>query len=238
MAQKTFFGRLRSLTRLVVGGALLGLERLQNNLDDWEQDPLVVDETRPRDAASLAALPDSRKPPLNPLGDAAPLPKERAALVGLLFEVEDHLQDSLAFGSRMLNLVGRVVQPLARPALENKWINRLAARGEAEVARWQARGSLESAAGKQLAQTALENTVDAYIVSLTNNPEVRELVQTQSTSLANEAIEEVRERAVSADKLLEGMLRSLLRRTPRKFLPPPPVEVRESATKLRPPVEG
>lgn len=237
MAQKTFFGRLRSLTRLTIGGALLGLERLQNNLDEWEQTPLIVDETHSRDAASPTGLPDSHKPPSNLPEGGAPPSKTRAALVGLLFEVEDHLQDSLQLGGRVLNLVGRVMTPLARPVVENRWVNRLAARGEAEVARWQARGSLESAAGKQLAQTALKNTVNAYIESLTNNPEVRELVQTQSTGLANEAIEEVRERAVSADKLLEGMLRALFRRTPRKLLPPPPIEVRESATKLRPPQE-
>jgi 16S rRNA A1518/A1519 N6-dimethyltransferase RsmA/KsgA/DIM1 with predicted DNA glycosylase/AP lyase activity len=74
--------------------------------------------------------------------------------------------------------------------------------------------------------------VDGYIDYLTTNPEVQELVQLQSTSLATEVVEEVRERSVSADTFLEGIARSLLRRVPRAFLPEPPPEVRSAAVHI------
>lgn len=90
------------------------------------------------------------------------------------------------------------------------------------MARWVEVGRAEEARSRALARVAFDKTVDQYIEYLTTNPEVQELVQTQSTGLANEVIEEVRERTVSADSLLEGMARSFLRRLPRRALPPPP----------------
>jgi hypothetical protein len=53
------------------------------------------------------------------------------------------------------------------------------------------------------------------------NPEVQELVQTQSIGLAEEVVEEVRERTVSADNFVEGIVRAVLRRPSRSQLPYP-----------------
>jgi hypothetical protein len=98
------------------------------------------------------------------------------------------------------------------------------------VARWAALGRVEDEHSQALARFAFDKTVDKYIEYLTTNPEVQELVQQQSTGLANEVIEEVRERTVSIDNLLEGMARSVLRRMPRAVLPAPPETLRMSAS--------
>jgi hypothetical protein len=108
-------------------------------------------------------------------------------------------------------------------------------RGEREVERWISLGKEEEKHSRLLAEIAFDKTVDTYIEYLTNNPEVKELVQSQSTGLATEVIEEVRERTVSADTFLEGLARSLLRREPRSHLPVPPANVRLNAASFRHP---
>lgn len=55
---------------------------------------------------------------------------------------------------------------------------------------------------------------------LARSPALVALIQTQSTSLAGEVFEEVREHGVSGDRLLEGLARRLLRRPTRSSLPP------------------
>jgi len=71
---------------------------------------------------------------------------------------------------------------------------------------------------------------DNYIEYLNNNPEmVQDLLAGQSTGLASELVEEVRERTVSADNVFEMIARSILRRTPREELPEPPPEVQRRA---------
>ena len=52
------------------------------------------------------------------------------------------------------------------------------------------------------------------------------MVQTQSIGLAEEVVEEVRERTVSADNFVEGVVRAVLRRPSRSELPYPPEELR------------
>jgi hypothetical protein len=42
----------------------------------------------------------------------------------------------------------------------------------------------------------------------------------------------VRERTVSGDSFLEGIVRSVLRKAPRAELPPPSTEIRQSAVKV------
>jgi hypothetical protein len=67
---------------------------------------------------------------------------------------------------------------------------------------------------------------------LADKPEVQDLITGQTTGLAGEVLDEVRERTVSGDSFLEGIVRAVLRKTPRAELPPPPLEVRQSAIKV------
>ncbi|NIR63558.1 MAG: hypothetical protein GWN61_05625, partial [candidate division Zixibacteria bacterium] len=86
---------------------------------------------------------------------------------------------------------------------------------------------------KQIFNTASHTTVDDSIDYLTQNKELQELVQQQSTGLAEEIMEELRERAFSLDTLIESAVRTTFRLKPRSEIPPPPVEVREHAERLR-----
>lgn len=164
----------------------------------------------------------------------------RLALIGWLFEAEDRLEANTRRLGRLQSRLGVTAESFLRPFTHNRLtrpvrrrIERLAGRGEQELERWIARGRREESRGKRLAQAAYSQTIDEYIEYLARNPEVQELVQSQSEGLAGEVIEEVRERTVSADTFLEGFARRLLRLTPRGDLPEPPPEVRASAVTLR-----
>jgi hypothetical protein len=58
------------------------------------------------------------------------------------------------------------------------------------------------------------------IETLSKSPALVDLVTTQGSSVASEILEEVRERGVSGDQLIEGLARRILGRTPRSKLPP------------------
>lgn len=204
------------------------MDELLRLLQVWEA------ETARLKAEEAARLGESE----NPEGEASQesnLVRLRYAIIGWLFENEANLvrrTSSLVRSEGPLDrLLRRAMSPLrfftesrlAAP-IRGQW-ERWVARGEQEAARWIALGREEEAHSRMLAQVAFDKTVDEYIEYLTQNPEVKELVQQQSSGLANEVIEEVRERTVSADTFLEGLARSLLRRFPRRELPPPPPEV-------------
>jgi hypothetical protein len=222
---------LRRLLRLLVGGGDLSLEALLRNLEKWESKLADEELLSPETAARSGARGQQQRVELL-----------RYALTGLLFEAQDGLMEGLGLLDRLGRAVDRLAQPWLRPVQRSRLLSpfwkryeALAQRGEQEVNRWIERGRREARLSRRLAETALKTTVDQNIEYLTTNPEVQELVQTQSTGLANEVIEEVRERTVSADTFLEGLARSLLRRVPRQYLPEPSGEVRQRATGFRPP---
>ena len=105
--------------------------------------------------------------------------------------------------------------------------------GQQRLDRWIEIGRQEDAHSRMLAQTALAGTVDETVDYLAEMPGVQELIATQGTTIAGEIAEEIRERTVAADIMLEGFARSFLRRKPRYKLPPPPPEVQMSAVTLR-----
>jgi hypothetical protein len=218
---------MRSLTRLVIGGVEVGIEELFRLLQVWEEEASLNNRADPDAGGSGSALKETSNTTL------------RHALIGLIFETQEHLERE----ARILGQVGMVINRWAGPWAEplhtlfhsrytapvRSRFERLVARGEAEAARWVEIGRAEDAHSRKLAQVAFDKTIDEYIEYLTSNPEVQELVQQQSTGLANEVIEEVRERTVSADNLLEGIARSLLHRVPRAALPEPPSSLRKIA---------
>jgi hypothetical protein len=72
-------------------------------------------------------------------------------------------------------------------------------------------------------ETLIRSQGDRYIDYLNANPDsVQNLVQGQTTSLAGDVRDEVRERTVTGDSLAEMIVRGVLRRKPREELPPPP----------------
>ena len=234
------FRPLRSITRLLVGGLILGSDALQDRLENWDdqenQDLPEVIDADTQTPLEFDPLPESLPPP----GLAAPSQRVdsdlRYALIGLLFEGEEQLEKGLTFTKRIGGVAGRIVNPFIRPITKipnpaAKRFDRLIQRGQSEVDRWVSRGREEEFRSRQLAQDAATNTVDESITYMAQNPALGELVQTQSVSLAKQILELVRSDAVSADYFFEGLVRYALRRKPRYLLPPPSPEVQEQATR-------
>lgn len=87
----------------------------------------------------------------------------------------------------------------------------------------------------ELVDKLIQQRGDRYLDYLHDeNPEaVQELIQGQSLGLVDEMMDQVRERTVTADSLVETMFRGILRRTPREKMPEPPPEVKKQAAPAR-----
>ncbi|MBN1667813.1 MAG: hypothetical protein JW862_12020 [Anaerolineales bacterium] len=248
----------RSLARLVLGALIEGTDVLFSQLRHWEQDLADqpgLQQVAPGTSEPLRAendpLPEHLSPPEQPIASqqahaSSNQPGFAESLVGLAYtgaerwsstrrQIQTRWRSSEHHLLCGLQSFFRPVRRLPGYRPVERRLDRLVARGEMEVQRWSQRGAVEIAHSRQLARRAVEATTQAAIDSLTENPEIRELVQTQGIGLAAEVVEEVRERTVSADTLVEGVVRSLLRRLPRRDLPPPPPEVRARAERIHPP---
>ncbi|OGO69197.1 MAG: hypothetical protein A2Z49_06735 [Chloroflexi bacterium RBG_19FT_COMBO_56_12] len=229
---------LRSMTRLMIGGVEVGLSMLLNQIESWDRE-LAGNENQGAENTSPPGKAESSVEQ-GASTQAEESPQLHQAMVGLFFEMQDSLLKGIDVLDRSSRAASRMGEPWLRPLRESKLlrplrrqVDRLAARGETEIMHWVERGRRETEQSRKLVETAISSTVEHGIETLTTNPEVQELVQKQSTGLANEVLEEVRERTVSADNFLEGIARRLLRRRPRQQLAEPPVEVIERATAAR-----
>jgi hypothetical protein len=79
----------------------------------------------------------------------------------------------------------------------------------------------------------VQSVGDRYVKYLhdENPDDVQDLIAGQTIGLTTEIADEVRERTVTADSVVEMFVRSLLRRAPRQDLPAPPPEVKQQAMK-------
>ena len=73
-------------------------------------------------------------------------------------------------------------------------------------------------------QSVVENILDQVAESEEVDRLIMELVGQKSVSFASSLVDNVRTLTATADDALEGVLRKLLRRTPRRALPPSPLE--------------
>jgi hypothetical protein len=79
-------------------------------------------------------------------------------------------------------------------------------------------------------QALVRQQGDDYIEYLNAHPEpVQYLIQGQTIGMTNQIMDEVRERAVTADSVVEMIVRRVLGRKQREQLPPPPPEVQRRA---------
>ena len=93
---------------------------------------------------------------------------------------------------------------------------------------------LEELADDSRLQNVIRDQGDEYIEHLQENPEaVQALIEEQSLGLAGQVTDAVRARTVTADALLEGFVRAVLRRQPREQLPDPPSVVLDQAEAAR-----
>ena len=225
------FDALQSITRLLVGLTLIGgdelLKRLQTIEYTLASKPLNPDEMAERIRTS-------------PTGQLIP-DDVRHALIGLAFEVQEQIRVGTP---RLLSTADQLISGLTQPAQSilgrlpiigslskslGLQYDALQQRGEDRVKRWIAIGRREEARSRAVADLTYNQIVNDVIDYLADKPEVQDLIAGQTTGLAAEVLDEVRERTVSGDSFLEGIVRSVLRKAPRAEVPPPATEVRQSA---------
>jgi hypothetical protein len=116
----------------------------------------------------------------------------------------------------------RLARPMRRPI-------------EARLRRWhqaavqvEREGELEEQKGKALASGALTTLILEIMDEIAKNPDmqmfVQELIGQQGVGMATGIVDNARSATLTADDGAEAVLRWMLRRTPRRELPPSPVE--------------
>jgi hypothetical protein len=87
---------------------------------------------------------------------------------------------------------------------------------------------MEEHKGRALATGALSELITEIMDEVVKNPELQEFVQDmvgqQGMGMATSVADNARSVTLTADDAAEGLLRWLFRRTPRRELPPSPVE--------------
>lgn len=243
--QQAIHNPIRSWTRLGLGVVLLGLDALINRTNIWETtfDKSHVgvqgaNKTDSTDQTSQVRTPSVYFEP----NTSIEAEQRRQALVGLVFDLQDRILRGLSTLHRVEKLADRAITPVLAPVTKSRLFrpirnqfDQLVAQGQEQFDQWVQIGKIEEIHSRELVKTATLTTVDTSIDYLSTNPDVKELVQSQSTSLINEIIEEIRERTVSGDTLIEGIVRAVLHLTPRHNLPEPPSEVRMRAVRIHPP---
>jgi hypothetical protein len=187
-----------ALMRLLLGFALEGKDQLGSRLREWDR--ASASASAP---TGTATAPDLRR--YTTLGMLMEAQERAGALVQALWDVSDEMAARLGGGASFL--LQRWPFQLLRPRL-------LGLRRDFEEAldEWAALGRHEEEYGRRMARQAASSLVDELLDYLARNPEVRELIERQSASLAETAVDGVRERAASADALVERLVHGLLRR--------------------------
>jgi hypothetical protein len=225
------FDFLDALTRLVVGALLEAPDELSRRLQIWEAEAAQQVAENVEAAESATAV----SPPITE-SDTHLL---RYALAGMLLEGPAHARRGASLVGKVALSIGGSANRRLRPFTHNRLTqplhqryDQLADHGETVVNRWIANGRSQSPASRALAREAVTHTIDDIIEHLAQNEEVRGLVQQQGVGLAADVVDGVRARTVTADDILEKIVRSFLKRPPREQLPPPPAEIQAQAEHL------
>jgi len=223
-AKEPEFDSLRSLTSLLLGGAIEGTSQLVSRLKNYEEE-------LQKQAAENEADPEDTELRENELD------RLRFALVGLVLDAQSTFKRNISLWARVVNRSARVTNRAASPVTNSflfgrmqRRYDRFVSRGEESLSRWIVDGRIAEPHSRELAKMTYQQIVDEFIDHLAENPELQQLITQQSIGLASEARDEVRERTVTADNLMEGIVRRILRRTPRAELPSPPPEVQRWAS--------
>jgi hypothetical protein len=199
------FDTAAALLRLLVGGALVGARELRTRLEQWQQ--AIPDAASTQAVASRAASPS----------DAL-----RYTLMGMMFETESRMRRRFSIMRRRLARASHeanrfyttVMSELRYTPLEplRARFEEVVYRATMTVDRWADRGRMEEQQSWDMAQEAVVSVIDELLDYMARNPEVRELIEQQGLSMAETAVDEVRERTATADMWIERIARGLLHR--------------------------
>lgn len=212
--------QLDILIRLIIGTGLIGAEELGQYLQQWEENA--------RHQVSTMDAPEETK--------AAVV---RYAVLGALFELKDKVELGLENLGKTAVTVSQTISQKSQPVTKSRFYqpiqkkyDELVAYGEAKLNPLVERGRREDPVARALAREALGESIDEVIEFLAENEEITELIQQQSLGMANEVVEDVRTRTVTADNVMERFARNFLRKSQREELPPPSEKVQAQAIRL------
>jgi hypothetical protein len=195
---------LKILVRLLIGSFVEGSDEFRRRARLWQEelnssDPskIMISQASETEAARL-----------------------RYSIIGFLFQLIDSGYNSLSFldkvSSQTFTVFSRLFAPLTnsrfwRPVQEH--YDSYSERGESIVNSWINTGRREEQMSRALVRDqAYEQVVNEIIIYLARKPEVRELVEQQGISLAEELVGDLRERSNEFDSMLENRVNRLLRR--------------------------
>ena len=213
-------GKVALATRLLVGLLLSGsgelLQRLEELQEEILADPGLV---RSEDATHV----DTTRDALRYLAISLLLRGEQKVASGIRSGV-DLSMGMVRWSFRTLDRLtdNPLARPLRRPmsARSRDWGNQLALLIE--------EGKREEQNSKVLASESIGVIVDQVVDLVAENPEldrlIAEVVGQKSVGLATAMADNARTLTATGDYIAEGVLRRLLRRAPRRALPPSPIE--------------
>jgi hypothetical protein len=221
-AQDELIYTIRLLTAVSVGAVVEGGDQLVSRLKRYE---MALQESQVGDGENGPAAIDEDE-----------FDRLRYAVIGLIFDTQNMIGRSIALSAQATELALDVTNELTKPMRNfflfrpvtkrvEKRFDQMAQRGRGNLARWTEIGRQVEPEGRRLAEMTYRELVDEFISKLADNPELQQLVAQQSISLAAGVRDEVRERTVTSDNVLEGIARRILRRTPRPELAEPPPAV-------------
>ncbi len=211
------FAVLEAVTRLLLGGTLEGSAELVNRLRLWEEETAVSRQNIPPTEEDTAT-------------------QVRYALIGALFSAQSRLKKTqLPLFKRAAQLATNSIATIITPATHNRvarsldgQLNEWSQRGESILNKWVENGRVEETQSRAIARHATTETINEVINLLAENDELQNLITEQGTGLATEALDQARERTVSADEIAERFVRTLLRRPKRETYLPAPSEINET----------
>lgn len=216
---------LLRLIRLIVGIVLVGQDALRNQLPKWEAEAAAYLEEQ-QIAKETGETKAPAAPPATPWFPAA----WEHRLIGLAFESPKYLKGTLSQIQATRRSLWHLSAPLRLPLdllgvsdFTHSWLKGFVDRFQMDWDQLEQIGRTEAQPSRALGQTALTESLDELLDYLASNQGIQDLVQTQTTGITEEVIDEVRERSVSLDTLIEVVVRKLLRQPalpPGKLLAP------------------
>ena len=209
-----------TLMRLAVGGVSLALNAVRSATEPPEEGA----SPSPQERAGAEGGPAGDRQQEQVVDSAL-----RHVLIGAAFEAGDRVDRRVSAAFRRAR---EATSPAAGWARQSRLTapargsyNRLAARSEARLKRWQARGAAEETQGRAMLGTALDRTVDTSLDYVVDSQQVQglmdELVAAESLALSQKIFVELRGRSVSADLYDAHLIRSVLKH-PVPEIPPLP----------------
>ena len=230
----------RSISRMAVGGIMLGLEVITGSQKTQDQpDPAIQVVKTDDERVFYDVLPDSddvglksRRYRVRQSDQALP-----HIMTGVLIDASQRVSRVIHTFDFVTGRVGRAVEPVISPFINNPLVrpfrrgfDGLVTRGEGQVNRWKQLGMDEDKEGRELIQTITISTLDTSIDYVAQQPEVLDLATTKTKSLAAVLLEYLRSFIVTMDIILLGAISNILR-LPSLSIPVPPTEgIRKGAS--------